>query len=45
MAEPYDATREAYHNKIIKDYALACELFEKEGAIPIKVKFIESLQV
>ena len=44
LAEPYDA-QEDYHNKIIKDYTLACDLFEKEVAIPIRVRFLGYLQV
>lgn len=36
MAEPYDASKEDYHNKIIKDYTLACDLFEKRGGYTYK---------
>lgn len=36
MSEPYDASREDYHNKIIKDYTLACDLFEKRGGYTYK---------
>jgi ATP-binding cassette, subfamily F, member 3 len=31
MSEPYDPSRESYHNKLIKDYASASELFEHRG--------------
>ncbi|NLM34658.1 MAG: ABC-F family ATP-binding cassette domain-containing protein [Clostridiales bacterium] len=36
LAEPYDASKEDYHNKIIKDYTLACDLFEKRGGYTYK---------
>jgi ATP-binding cassette, subfamily F, member 3 len=36
MAEPYDASREEYHNKLIRDYAEAVELFEHRGGYTYK---------
>lgn len=36
MNEPYDASKEEYHNRIIKDYTTTCELFEKRGGYTYK---------
>ena len=31
LNEPYDASKEEYHNKLIKDYTLSLELYENRG--------------
>ena len=38
MAEPYDPEREAYHNKLIKDYSTSVELFEHRGGYTYKAE-------
>ncbi|MFR5264274.1 ribosomal protection-like ABC-F family protein [Clostridium sp.] len=36
MGEPYDPSKEAYHNKLIKDYTTSQELFEHRGGYTYK---------
>lgn len=36
LNEPYDASKEEYHNRIIKEYTTTCELFEKRGGYTYK---------
>ncbi|MBK5243204.1 ABC-F family ATP-binding cassette domain-containing protein [Clostridium sp.] len=36
MKEPYDSSREEYHNKIIKEYTLASELYNNRGGYTYK---------
>ncbi|MGL5615083.1 MAG: ABC-F family ATP-binding cassette domain-containing protein [Sarcina sp.] len=36
MNEPYDPSKEEYHNKLIKDYTLSQELFENRGGYTYK---------
>lgn len=36
MSEPYDASKADYHNKIIKDYTLATELYNNRGGYTYK---------
>lgn len=36
LNEPYDASNEEYHNKLIKDYTLSQELYENRGGYTFK---------
>lgn len=36
MNEPYDSSKEEYHNKIIKEYSLANELYNNKGGFTYK---------
>lgn len=36
MNTPYDASKEEYHNKIIKDYTTACDIYNNKGGYTYK---------
>ncbi|WP_139905541.1 ABC-F family ATP-binding cassette domain-containing protein [Clostridium thermarum] len=36
LNEPYDASKEDYHNRIIREYTTTCELLEKRGGYTYK---------
>lgn len=44
MKEPYDASREEYHNKIIKEYTLASELYNNRGGYTYKAEISRVLR-
>lgn len=44
MGEPYDPSKEEYHNKLIKDYTTAQELFENRGGYTYKAEISRVLK-
>jgi ATP-binding cassette subfamily F protein 3 len=44
MKEPYDASKEEYHNKIIKEYTLTSELYNNRGGYTYKAEISRVLK-
>ncbi|MGH4119290.1 ribosomal protection-like ABC-F family protein [Clostridium sp.] len=44
MKEPYDSSKEEYHNKIIKEYTLASELYNNRGGYTYKSEISKVLK-
>jgi len=44
MSEPYDALKEEYHNKIIKEYTLSSELYNNRGGYTYKAEISKILK-
>ncbi len=44
MNEPYDSSKEEYHNKIIKEYSLANELYNNKGGFTYKAEINKVLK-
>ncbi|WP_291634978.1 ribosomal protection-like ABC-F family protein [Clostridium sp.] len=44
MNEPYDSSKEEYHNKIIKDYTLTSELYNNRGGYTYKAEINKVLR-
>jgi len=44
MSEPYDASKEEYHNRIIKEYTLSSELYNNRGGYTYKAEISRILK-
>lgn len=44
MNEPYDSSKEEYHNKIIKDYTTSSELYQNRGGYTYKAEISKVLK-
>ncbi|HEY8891504.1 MAG TPA: ABC-F family ATP-binding cassette domain-containing protein [Clostridium sp.] len=44
MSEPYDASKEEYHNRIIKEYTLSSELYNNRGGYTYKAEISRVLK-